>query len=339
MNASPSVVAVFVVALLGSVACASSGSVVREYNGELVEGRYVSPEAYAAQLQGTIEEESGDLSAAARSYSLAVSHAPYEVAPLVRLASVACRLGDYETASRDFRKAENLDDSFAPLFVSKAQCLLLRNRTQDALVAAYRAAALEPFSDSSTSILRDCLNRSQRIEQGTSLSLAHRLLTHQVANETPDCRDACAKGTGFDDASCKRCVDGILLNSDATFVREIGTVARVGFGVLALRTALYGNCPSAMEQARLNLRTRPADLDSCLAQWMCSSSSDTTKPSCDVSTPTSVIARLVVSDLLLRMGEPVDPGSLLQPSEISVLEGDPVLIPLWKRQKERVGVR
>ena len=56
---SLSAMATLVAAAPGLAGCGAEPRVVRVYDGRIVEGRYVSPEAYAAFLRGVLAEESG----------------------------------------------------------------------------------------------------------------------------------------------------------------------------------------------------------------------------------------------------------------------------------------
>ena len=61
--------------LLLVAACGSEPRVARVYDGKLVEGRFVSPDAYAAFLRGVLAEESGDLKGATAAYAQAIGRA------------------------------------------------------------------------------------------------------------------------------------------------------------------------------------------------------------------------------------------------------------------------
>src|SRR5690606_41056062 len=59
--------------LLGPVGCVGGAPVVRVYDGQIVKGRWIPPEAYAAFLRGALAEESGDLRGALAAYERAAS--------------------------------------------------------------------------------------------------------------------------------------------------------------------------------------------------------------------------------------------------------------------------
>src|SRR3954464_11392997 len=75
-----------------ALACGSEPRVARVYDGHLVEGRYVSPDAYAAFLRGALAEESGDLKGAVAAYSQALDEDEDDPEIASRIGEARCKL-------------------------------------------------------------------------------------------------------------------------------------------------------------------------------------------------------------------------------------------------------
>jgi hypothetical protein len=116
---------VFATSLLG--ACASESKVVRVYDGLVVEGEVVPPEAYAAYLKGVLAEEAGDLRTALAAYDLAAREDDEDPEPEARLGDVRCRLDPKDRGADDaFARALKLDVAYAPALAAEARCAGLR---------------------------------------------------------------------------------------------------------------------------------------------------------------------------------------------------------------------
>jgi tetratricopeptide (TPR) repeat protein len=135
---------------LGALASASAGCgaeprVVRVYDGQIVEGRYVSPEAYAAFLRGVLAEESGDLKAAVAAYGVAVVEDEDDPELMSRIGEARCKLDPKDAlADRAFDAALKTDPTSATALAAKGRCALARGRTDEAFELASRAAAQDP---------------------------------------------------------------------------------------------------------------------------------------------------------------------------------------------------
>jgi hypothetical protein len=134
-------------ALLGGslLACGSEPRVVRVYDGRIVEGRYVSPEAYAAFLRGVLAEESGDLRGAVAAYAVAVDEDEDDAEIMARIGEARCKLDPKDAhADRAFDAALKRDPTSASALAAKGRCALLRGRSDEAFDLAKRAAAQDP---------------------------------------------------------------------------------------------------------------------------------------------------------------------------------------------------
>jgi hypothetical protein len=134
--------------------CVLEPRVVRVYDGRLVEGPYVPPEAYAAYLRGVLAEESGDLATALSAYESASREDEEDVEPVTRVGDLRCRI-DPKSAAADeaFARATKIDSAYAPLVEARARCAAARGKPLEAsaIVAKLPAedrtsASLEAFS-------------------------------------------------------------------------------------------------------------------------------------------------------------------------------------------------
>ncbi|MBX3205980.1 MAG: hypothetical protein KF764_12990 [Labilithrix sp.] len=121
----------FGVAALGlaslGIGCAGESRVVRVYDGRIVEGAYVPPEAYAAYLKGVLAEEAGDLRSALAAYELSAREDDEDPEPLTRIGDVRCRLDPKNKgADEALARALRIDRSYAPAIAAKARCAAAR---------------------------------------------------------------------------------------------------------------------------------------------------------------------------------------------------------------------
>jgi Tfp pilus assembly protein PilF len=151
MNARRSA-AVALAALM--ISCANGGAVERAYDGHVIEGRYVRPEAYAAFQRGAMAEASRDAKQALAAYSEAVRIDPRGVEIWTRMGDLRCR-GDVRDAQADasFARALHVEATYAPVWAAKARCALARGDVAGARVAALRAAELDPLADGANVLL------------------------------------------------------------------------------------------------------------------------------------------------------------------------------------------
>lgn len=132
-------------AALGASGCAAEPRVVRVYDGRIVQGRYVPPEAYAAFLRGALAEAAGDLAGAAVAYGVAADADDEDPEVFARLGEVRCRLDPKDpNADRAFDRALRADASHAGALAASSRCATARGRTDEALELARRAAAQDP---------------------------------------------------------------------------------------------------------------------------------------------------------------------------------------------------
>lgn len=134
-----------VVLLAAGAGCGAEPRVVRVYDGRIVEGRYVSADAYAAFLRGALAEEAGDHRGALTAYAVAASEDDDDPEIFARIGELRCKLDPKDgEADRAFARALKLDATYASALAAKGRCALLRGRTDEAAELARRAAAQDP---------------------------------------------------------------------------------------------------------------------------------------------------------------------------------------------------
>jgi tetratricopeptide (TPR) repeat protein len=153
--------------LLLAPACAGGPLVERAYDGHVVQGRSIEPEAYAAFLTGAIAEASADGQGALRAYTRAAHLDPRAPEAWTRIGAVRCTLNPADGHADDaFARALSIDDRYAGAWAAKAKCSLGRHDEAAALEAARRAAQLDPAADGAHAIIA----RAGRVDAEASRS-------------------------------------------------------------------------------------------------------------------------------------------------------------------------
>jgi tetratricopeptide (TPR) repeat protein len=126
----------------------------RAYGGNVVHGRYVEPEAYAAFLRGAMAQASGDLREALAAYGDASRLDPESAEIWTRIAEVRCQMAPRDAgAQRALAHALELEPSYARAWAVHAKCAMARGDDASARAAAERAAALDPSADAANVVL------------------------------------------------------------------------------------------------------------------------------------------------------------------------------------------
>jgi hypothetical protein len=148
---STSARSVIALALIGAMqltsACGTLRKTERVFDGQLVEGHYIEPEAYAAYVQGAYHEARAEWSQAERAYRRALRSDGQSPQLWTRLGALACR-DSLPRAQEHFERALAIE-AFAPAWTERARCLALQQRTNEALAAALEGARLDPRGASS----------------------------------------------------------------------------------------------------------------------------------------------------------------------------------------------
>jgi hypothetical protein len=134
--------------------CVHPTRVERAYDGDVVEGRFVDPEAYAAFLRGAIAEASGHHDEALAAYGDAAMLEPASPEVWTRIGDVRCQVDPRGSGAEDaLSRALALEPGYAPAWAVRARCALQRGDASTASAAAARAAALDAGADGSNVML------------------------------------------------------------------------------------------------------------------------------------------------------------------------------------------
>jgi tetratricopeptide (TPR) repeat protein len=129
-------------ALLG---CGGESKVVRVYDGRIVEGKYVSPDAYAWFLRGVLAEDGGDLDGAVGAYEQAIKEDDDDAEVWARLGGALCKRNPKDGAvDKAFSRALAVDATYAGALAAKARCELGRGNAAVAAADAQKAAHEDP---------------------------------------------------------------------------------------------------------------------------------------------------------------------------------------------------
>jgi hypothetical protein len=133
------------VALAAAVLCAACGAsngTQRIFDGRLVSGPYIEPEAYAAYIEGAYREARGEWDAAERAYRRALSSAPSSAGIRLRLGAIACR----SDLKRGLDILEGLgDESDDPqVWLERARCHARHGDQLSARREAEHAVQIDP---------------------------------------------------------------------------------------------------------------------------------------------------------------------------------------------------
>lgn len=157
--------------------CGPAPRVVRVHEGRIVEGRYVSADAYAAFLRGVLAEEAGDVKGALSAYAQAADEDEDEPAIWMRIGATRCKHDPKDLeADRAFARATKLDPAHAGTLAARARCAMARGRNEEAATLARAAAThdaknviLEALAVRAESARGDAAGR----ERAIALTLAH----------------------------------------------------------------------------------------------------------------------------------------------------------------------
>jgi hypothetical protein len=235
--------------------CGAEPRVVRVYDGRIVQGRYVSAEAYAAFLRGALAEASGDLRAAATAYGTAANEDDEDPEVLARLGEVRCKLDPKDgNADRAFGRALSIDPKYAGALAAWSRCAAARGKSSEALDLARRAVLEDPKNvELQALVVRSAAGQAPEgaqaeaaaREQAIALTLAH--------GENAAAWDALAAwGRSHRDAELvARALEGLVHAAPMRSLEvEKGAVALLEGGQLALArrvASVLADAPRDME--------------------------------------------------------------------------------------------
>jgi len=237
---------------LAASACTRE-NVVRIFDGREVSGRWVSPQAYAAFAQASLEEARGDKAAAAAAYERAIAEDPNNATAWGRLGAVRCTTAP-AVADRAFSRAEALDSELTAPWIARAECALERHDMRGAVSHALRAAALSPGDHEANLLVVTSLERS-----GDTLAARRWRRALALASELPVEAHHAPRATARD--ALERAFDG----ADATELERAAIAARIGSAELSLRAVQHGRTDFANQLASRVLEADPANSDARIA--------------------------------------------------------------------------
>ena len=329
--------------------CALGGcqrfEVVRVIDGQPVTGPFVSPRAYAAYARGTLDEASGHDVEALHAFETAVALDEGSVELWTRLGAVRCRLGQAEGAEEGFRRAEQRDAEYEPLWRARAECFRSLRRLREAAQAARRAVRLDPDrletallwgrladelgqTDEASRWLRSLVVRWPRSraawralgefaehhgDRPWAARAAEELAALPAADDEPPRPAAPAVRSIWHE------VDAALQAEDLPAARHALRRAHLDEHLLAPRAVALGKPGLAREQAATYVAVDPTDSESRLALALAADllgrSGELTRllTLAPGAAPLSPVARLLLRELLGRHVGP-EPAGLIGPS-------------------------
>jgi hypothetical protein len=135
-------------------ACVREPAVQRAYDGDVIVGAFVEPEAYASVLRGAIAEAGGHWPDALQAYEDAAARAPRSPEVWTRIGDVRCQANPRDLgADVAIEHALRLDPQYARAWAARARCAQARGDEAGAKAAATRAAEIDPAADGSNVLL------------------------------------------------------------------------------------------------------------------------------------------------------------------------------------------
>lgn len=305
------------------------GDVERKIHGRVYTGPFISEEAYAAYLEGSIAEQQRDWPHAEQAYLRASSLDPKTPDPWVRIGAVRCTRGAYAEAAQAFSEAARHEAGFAPLLREQARCAFAQGNTPQARSFALQAVALDPYDPVPPLLLaRMALETSDFKEARrwlTSLSMRdprspelqaflqehpHPSLAGFTQRVPPS---ASPTGAKLSLAQMDRALPGATPEEARSMARKAGITQ----GELASRAAALGLTTLAQEQGRLILEADPGNTDARIALLEASdlrseSGSLAVRLPLASITPPSPVGVLLLARLLLRKSGPESARAVLR---------------------------
>jgi tetratricopeptide (TPR) repeat protein len=240
---------------LASSACARE-PVVRIFDGREVEGRFISPEAYAAFTEASLEEARGNKAAAVAAYERAISEDPKNATAWGRLGALRCTAAT-AAADRAFSRAESLDSELASPWLARAECALERRDARGAVSHALRAAALSPEDEEASQLVATALERA-----GDAVAARRWRRAFTLASDLPDTGHR-ERVTPLD------ALESAMAGPDAAALERAAVAARLDTAELSLRAVQRGRTDFANHFASLVLEADPANSDARIAALSC----------------------------------------------------------------------
>jgi len=274
------------------LACSSSRSTERVFNGRTTPGHYIEPEAYAAYTRGAYHEARGEWADAERAYRQALESDESSPDIWTRLGAIACR-ADLGQALEDFEQAL-ASEEYAPAWAERARCLHAHQKPDAALTAAQRAVQLEPRDADMNLLIVRLYHASSKDEQARAWLFAWLLREPELGGRDSELRD---QSSQLGDATLSALVQAELARRQRTAARQLtetsalvtapsevpgGVLAALRAGdlaaaraaaaeaklsslELALLATKHGQPELGLSQAQLLLAADPRDADALIA--------------------------------------------------------------------------
>jgi hypothetical protein len=246
--------------------CAQYASTTRIVDGEILVGRPIYTEAYAAYMTAQLSEQQGALHRAHQSYLEAARSDPASPELWTRVGALSCRL-KLALADRELERALKLDRWYAPAWTARARCELFRKHLDLALKFAKAGQVADPDDIQTTLTLVEVYkargNPDKALNQLTAYVLRYpgskeaAIKLSQLSSEAATVSAQIPNGEGTLDQALVRAI----LSNDLTAARERITGLGLRQSDLA-RLALDFNRPKlANTQMKLLLAAAPHDTE------------------------------------------------------------------------------
>lgn len=160
--------------LVSCCACSFQSNTQRNIGGQLVDGRRISPEAYAQFARASYAEHTHRLGEAEKGYWKALQLDPKSPALWSRLGAIRCALNQ-DNGSSEFEQAHQLAPLFAPAALRHSSCLELRGEWEKATSLAEHAVQLAPDSETANKSWARLLRHGGKTEKSALVALAFSL--------------------------------------------------------------------------------------------------------------------------------------------------------------------
>jgi len=162
----------------------NSATTERIFDGQVVVGAYIEPEAYAAYAEGSYFEAQAKWQQAEQAYERALEYDEDSPSIWTRLGVLRCR--ETLSAALDaFDHAARARD-YAPAWIERALCLERHGDAGQALAAAERAVHLDPLSSETNLLVADLYARQARPELARAWLFAWTLFSPEVESHWRD---------------------------------------------------------------------------------------------------------------------------------------------------------
>jgi tetratricopeptide (TPR) repeat protein len=246
--------------LLALIGCGASQNTQRVFQGEVVVGPYVEPEAYAAFAEGVYLEQRGDYPGAMSAYRRAQALDGDSPGIAARLGAVTCR-SNLAAGLEEFQTSGVARD-YAPAWAERALCLHRHADAQRALAAARRALALDSRNPDANLLIAELHREAARPDAARAWLFAWALEDPDAAAHSRAI-EAQAWLLG-DRALVALARSARAANTEDAEGARVEVVPR-GPAELALSATSRGEPDIASRQAALALAANPEDADALVA--------------------------------------------------------------------------